>query len=316
MQIRDNKKDDKLVEVKSLIGPVMDGLDVRMRGEIPAGLSTGYRDADALIGGLSNTDLIILAGRPAMGKSALASCLALTVAGAGKSVMYFSLEMGEEQITQRLICSIAKIDLARFRAGKINHDELDRANTAANTLYGLPIMIDDTADNTVQAIRAKVKRLQQKGAGVDLVIVDYLQLMGVQDQGRGRSREQEVSANSRALKVLAKEAGVPVLCLSQLSRKVEERPDQRPILSDLRESGAIEQDADLVTFIFRPEQAGITVNEEGQPTENIAEWIVAKNRNGPTGKVNLFFRKESATFTSLERAYAGRDYSGPDQGHD
>jgi replicative DNA helicase len=261
------------------------------------GLATGFRDLDSMTSGLQKTDLVIIAARPSMGKTALCLTLAQNAAIFEDAVVaVFSLEMSKEQLVMRMLSSEARVDAHRFRNGFLTSDEWGRLGGAIKTLETAKIFIDDTPGVSVLEMRAKTRRLKAEQKKLDLIIVDYLQLMS----GGGRrieSRQQEVAQISRELKALAKEMEVPVVALSQLSRATESRTDHRPQLSDLRESGSIEQDADLVAFIFREEQYNPT-----DENHNLAEIIIAKQRNGPTGTVRLAFAKE---FTRFENIWQG-----------
>jgi replicative DNA helicase len=259
------------------------------------GVASGFTDLDALTSGFQRSDLVVIAGRPSMGKTALALNVAAHAAiEGGIPVAVFSLEMGKEQLVQRMLCSEARIDAHKLRTGYLADRHWSSLTTAAGLLSESQIYIDDTPAMTVLEMRSKARRLKAE-ADVGLVIVDYLQLM--RGLGRPENRQQEISEISRSLKALAKELEVPVLALSQLSRAVETRGgDKRPILSDLRESGAIEQDADVVAFIYRAEQYERTPENVG-----IAEIIVGKQRNGPTGTVRLQFSSECTRFDNLSK---------------
>ncbi len=260
------------------------------------GVSTGFLKLDEMIGGLHPGELAILAARPAMGKTALALNIAQHVAthhDIRKPVAVFSLEMSREQLLTRLICAAARVDQQKFRLGFLNADERRRLQLAASDLADAPLFIDDTAGANLMDIHAKLRRLKVEH-GLSLVVIDYLQLMS--SRGRSENRTQEVSALSRGLKLLSKELKVPMLVLSQLSRATETRPgDHIPQLSDLRESGSIEQDADLVAFIYRPEY----YKPDREDLRGIAEIHIAKQRNGPIGKAKLAFLKEFTKFENL-----------------
>ncbi len=266
-----------------------------------APVATGFPNLDELLGGgLQRSDLVIVAARPSLGKSTLALNIARQAADHGFVSGVFSLEMSGEQIAVRLLASEADIDSHRLRMNLLRDDEEARALDAVGMLSDLPIYIDETPFQTVMEIRSKSRRLQQE-AGLDMLIVDYLQLI---DVGRGDNRAVALGQVSRALKGLARELDIPVMACSQLSRAVEQRPNHRPMLSDLRESGSIEQDADVVAFIHREDH--YTTREEWErkfPTdpypENIADIIVAKHRNGPVGAVPLFFREDRVRFEAL-----------------
>ncbi len=254
------------------------------------GLATGFRDLDQMTSGLQKTDLIIVAARPSMGKTALCLTLAQNAAIQEKAVVaIFSLEMSKEQLVMRMLSSEARVDAHRFRTGYLTRDEWGRLATAIGTLSEANIFIDDTAGISVLEMRAKTRRLMAEQKKLDLIVVDYLQLMS--GGGRIESRQQEVSKISRELKGLAKELNVPVVALSQLSRAPEARNPPRPLMSDLRESGSIEQDADVVSFIYREEYYKPTDENAG-----IAELLISKQRNGPTGTVKLAFLKEFTRF--------------------
>ena len=260
------------------------------------GLSTGFRDLDEKTSGLQKTDLIIVAARPSMGKTALCLTLAQNAAILEKAVVaVFSLEMSKEQLVMRMLSSEAKVDAHRFRTGYLTREEWGRLAQAIGTLSDAKIFIDDTAGISVLEMRAKTRRLYAEEKKLDLIVVDYLQLMS--GSKRSESRQQEVSQISRELKGLAKELNVPIVALSQLSRAPEARNPPRPMMSDLRESGSIEQDADVVAFIYREDYYKPTEENAG-----IAELLISKQRNGPTGTVKLAFLKE---FTRFEDYYGG-----------
>ncbi len=259
---------------------------------------TGYIQLDDMLGGFQKSDLIIIAARPSMGKTAFALSIARNAAvDHGVPIAIFSLEMSTNQLVTRLISSEARINAHSIRTGKFKAQDGSRISRTAHKLMKAPIYIDDTPAQTVLEIRAKARRLKAE-KNIGLIIIDYLQLMN--SSARMESREREISQISRSLKALAKELNVPVVALSQLNRAVESRHDKRPQLSDLRESGSIEQDADVVIFLNRPEFYGITTDSDGNPTEGIAEIIIGKQRNGPTGEIKLFFLKEFAKFENLD----------------
>ncbi len=258
------------------------------------GLATGFRDLDQITSGLQKTDLIIVAARPSMGKTSLCLTLAQNAAIQEKAVVaIFSLEMSKEQLVMRMLSSEAKVDAHRFRTGYLTREEWGRLAGAIGTLSEASIFIDDTAGISVLEMRAKTRRLVAEQKKLDLVVVDYLQLMA--GSRRTESRQQEVSQISRELKGLAKELNVPVVALSQLSRAPEARNPPRPLMSDLRESGSIEQDADVVSFIYREEYY-----KPSEENAGVAELLISKQRNGPTGTVKLAFLKE---FTRFEDYY-------------
>ena len=257
------------------------------------GVPSGFRDLDRLTSGFQPGNLIIAAARPSMGKSALGLCMAANLAVRHETpVAVFTLEMSKSEVTQRLMCSEAKVESQRLRTGKLAPDDWPRLTAACDKLAKAPIYVDDTGSINMMEIRSKARRLKSRHADLGLIIVDYLQLMS--SAGNFENRVQEVSQISRSLKILARDLDVPIIALSQLSRAVEQRTDKRPILSDLRESGSIEQDADLVAFIYRDEY----YNEESEH-QGLAEVILAKHRNGPTDTVKLSFLKRYAKFADL-----------------
>ncbi len=258
------------------------------------GIPSGFTDLDHKLTGFQKSDLIIIAARPAMGKTAFALNIAQYAAvHAQIPVAIFNLEMSKEQLVNRMLCSEAMIDSQRMRTGKLEDDDWQKIARSLGPLSEAPIYIDDNAGLSIMEMRAKCRRLKlEKNLG--LVVIDYLQLM--QGRGKSESRQQEISEISRSLKILAKEINVPIITLSQLSRAAESRSDHRPMLSDLRESGAIEQDADLVMFLYRDEY----YNEDSEK-KNIAEVIVAKNRHGSTGSIDLAFLGQYTKFGNLEK---------------
>jgi replicative DNA helicase len=261
------------------------------------GVPTGFVDLDEMTSGLQPSDLVLVAARPSMGKTSFVLNIAQHIGTQTEmTVGFFSLEMSKEQLFMRMLTSEARIDAHRFRSGYLNEKDYGRLSHALGTLAEARVFIDDTASIGVLEMRAKARRLQAEH-GLHLLIIDYIQLM----QGRGRfeSRQQELASISRSLKGLAKELKIPIVALSQLSRAPETRSDHRPQLSDLRESGALEQDADLVMFIFREEQYRTEDGQPNQEAEGVAEIIVGKQRNGPTGVVKLAFIKEHTRFENL-----------------
>ncbi|MCD6389716.1 MAG: replicative DNA helicase [Desulfobulbaceae bacterium] len=264
------------------------------RKEMITGVPSGYGDLDKMTAGLQPSDLIILAGRPSMGKTALAMNIVQNTALLHKvPVAIFSLEMSKSQLGLRMLCSVSRVDSQDLRSGSIKDYDWPKLTRAAGELSEATIFIDDTPSITVLEMRAKTRRLKIEH-DIGLVVVDYLQLM----RGRGDSREQEISEISRSLKAMAKELNIPVMALSQLNRSLENRPNKRPQLSDLRESGAIEQDADVILFIYRDE---IYNKAEDNPKRGIAEVIIGKQRNGPTGTIELAFLDRYTTFENLTR---------------
>ncbi|TLY18358.1 MAG: replicative DNA helicase, partial [Nitrospirae bacterium] len=272
------------------------------RKERITGIPTGFHDLDERTAGLQPSDLIIIAGRPSMGKTSLALGIALNAAlnrTRPYTVAIFSLEMSKEQLCMRLLSAAGNLNMHRIRTGHLNEDEWKTLARTASLLHDSRIYIDDTPAITVLEMGAKIRRLRAEH-GLDLVVVDYLQLMS--GSGTSENRQQEISDISRSLKSVAKELNIPVVALSQLSRAVENRPSKRPLLADLRESGAIEQDADLVMMIFRSEMYAAEVEEEDDKPdeEHVAEILIAKHRNGPTGIEKLTFLPEYAKFGNYQ----------------
>lgn len=256
------------------------------------GLSTGFTDLDRMCFGLQNSDLIVIAARPSMGKTTLALNMAQQIAVHEKRpIAFFSMEMSRDQLAQRLLCAESQIDAQNMRSGFLSQDEWQKLTRAVGPLSESPLYIDDSASLSVMEVRAKARRLKAE-KGLEAVFVDYLQLM--RGFSRSESRQQELSEISRALKALAKELNIPVVALSQLSRAVEKRPERRPILSDLMESGGIEANADLVMFIYRE-----SYYNKNSDTGNIAEINIAKQRNGPTGLIKLYFIDRYTKFANI-----------------
>ncbi|HEY3999858.1 MAG TPA: replicative DNA helicase [Candidatus Xenobia bacterium] len=267
--------------------------EIHRRKATVVGIPTGFRAMDGLTGGFGRSNLIIVAARPGMGKTALCMNIAQHVAQREKMpVAVFSLEMSKEEIGQRLLCSHAGVEGHRLRTGQVTQDDWRKIATAMNDLQDVPLYIDDTPGLTSMELRAKARRLKKK-FGCDMIVLDYLQL--VRSHGKTENRNQELSEISRSLKALAKELSLPVIALSQLSREVEKRNDKRPMLSDLRESGAIEQDADMVCFIYRDDYYNPLAEQPVVPTE----FIIAKQRAGPVGTIELGFHKALAKFVSI-----------------
>ncbi len=268
---------------------------------------TGFYELDEMLGGFQKSDLIILAARPSMGKTAFALSLARNAAIDHKvPVGIFSLEMATMQLVIRMLCAEGRLNAHLVRTGKLPHEEGVKLSKNAHKLIEAPVYVDDTPAQSILEIRAKARRLKVE-KNIGMIIIDYLQLM--QGPARVESREREISQISRSLKSLAKELNIPVIALAQLNRAVESRNDKRPQLSDLRESGSIEQDADVVIFLNRPEYYGILKDESGNSLEGVAEVIVGKQRNGPTGDVRLAFIKEYARFENLAHARQIEEYS-------
>jgi replicative DNA helicase len=297
--VSQEQTDGGFTRIKELLWPTMERIEALQRGgKTVTGVASGFNDLDELTSGFQPAELIIVAARPSMGKTAFTLNVAQHAAiEHSVPVAFFSLEMSKESLVQRMLTSEARIDAQRLRKGQLRDDDFPRLARAAGILSSAPVWIDDTPGLTLLEMRSKARRLKAD-AGVGLVIVDYLQLM--QGPANSESRQQEVSQISRGLKALAKELAVPVIALSQLSRAPEQRTgeNKRPQLSDLRESGAIEQDADLIMFLYRQEFYDGPTDKDGNSLEGKAEVIVGKQRNGPTGLVNLFFHKQYTRFES------------------
>ena len=293
--IAESKGKPAFMSSKDLVNRVFEQLELRAgQGDLVTGVPTGYTDFDHMTAGLQKSDLIILAARPSMGKTALALNIGMRASiQHGVPVAVFSLEMSMDQLMMRLLGCHGRVDLSRLRSGYLNDEDWARLYQAAEDLSRAPVFIDDTPALTTMEIRARCRRLKAD-KGVGLIIVDYLQLM--RSSHRSDSREQEISDISRNLKALAKELDVPVIALSQLNRKVEERSDKRPMLSDLRESGAIEQDADVIVFIYRDAAYN---KAEDNPNKNMAEIIIGKQRNGPVGTLKLAYFGQYTVFDNL-----------------
>jgi replicative DNA helicase len=299
-QVAQSHDREGFVWIKKILYPTFERIEQLQsaKGGV-TGVGTGFPDLDNMTGGFQKGELSIVAARPSMGKTALVISLLLHAAISQQTpVALFSLEMSKEQLVQRMLCSEALVDLGRLLRGRLTDDDYVRLAQAAGHLNTAPIWIDDSGMLNVLEMRGKARRLKAEQPELGLIVVDYLQLM----QGGGRqaeNRQQEVSEISRGLKAIAKELEVPVIALSQLSRAPEQRTDHRPQLSDLRESGSIEQDADLVMFLYRPEYYLSDMEAQEQGLAGKAELIIGKQRNGPTGSVELFFRKESTRFESF-----------------
>ncbi|HLA11056.1 MAG TPA: replicative DNA helicase [Pyrinomonadaceae bacterium] len=303
-ELADERIRQGFVHVKPVAEQLLEKIqEMEGRAALLTGLTTGFADLDKMTSGLQRSELVILAARPSMGKTSLALMLAENAGiNAGAVVGIFSLEMSKEALVMRMLCSQGNIDAQRFRNGFLSRPEWAQIAKSLGTLADAKIFLDDTPGITVLEMRAKARRLAAEQKKLDLIIVDYLQLMTGSGK-RFESRQQEVSQISRELKGLAKELNVPLVALSQLSRAPESRSDHRPQLADLRESGALEQDADLVAFIYRAEQYKTPEERDSLPEDqkNIAELIVAKQRNGPTGSVDLRFTPSSMRFDNLYR---------------
>jgi replicative DNA helicase len=274
----------------------MDRIDTLFHSDTAiTGVPTGYHDFDDMTSGLQPSDLVIVAGRPSMGKTTFAMNIAEHVAIKSRSpVLLFSMEMPGEAIVMRLLSSLCRIDQLRIRTGKLADEDWPRISSTVSMLSDAPLYIDDTPSLSPAEMRARARRLTKEHGQIGLIVVDYLQLMQV--PGFNENRAAEISEISRSLKGLAKELKVPVVALSQLNRGLEQRADKRPVMSDLRESGAIEQDADLIIFIYRDE-----VYNENTPDKGVAEIIIAKQRNGPIGKVRLTFMGQFTCFENFTR---------------
>jgi replicative DNA helicase len=294
-EISGNKGRQSFYPLSSLILQNIDALEERQGNKaLITGVPTGYSRLDNLTSGLQKSDLIILAARPSMGKTALALNIARNVAvDTNIPVAVFSIEMSREQLSMRLLCSEARIDSSRLRSGFFSREDWVNLTSAAEVLSEAPIYIDDSPDISAMAIRAKARRLKLD-KDIGLIIIDYLQLM--RSSASAERRDLEISEMSRSLKALAKELNLPVMALSQLNRKLEERHDKRPQLSDLRESGALEQDADVVCFIYRDE---VYNRDENNPNKGTAELLLKKQRNGPTGDIKLAFLNTYTRFENL-----------------
>ena len=268
-----------------------------------SGLQTGYRELDKMTSGWQNSDLIIIAARPAMGKTAFVLSMAKNMAiDYNVPIAIFTLEMSNVQLIKRLISNVASLEGEKIKSGRLSQEEYERLNSRIRTVYGAPLYLDETPGLSISELRTKARRLVRE-KGVKMIMIDYLQLMNATGQKHG-SREQEVSTISRSLKALAKELDIPIIALSQLNRSTESREDKRPVLSDLRESGAIEQDADIVCFIHRPEYyTRATQDGEGNNIKGLAYLIVAKHRSGGVGDVKLHFISKYAKFENWEEGY-------------
>ena len=300
LNIVKNRKSSEFRTIKEVLAKTQSDLErlSENKGEI-TGLATGWYDFDKLTTGLHPNEFIIIAARPAMGKTAFALNLATHAAmEQDKSVAVFNLEMSAEQLAMRILSSLGQIEGFKLRTGNLMNNDWKRINEASSQLANTNLVIDDTPGITIGEIRAKCRRLASSEKGLSLVVIDYLQLISG-GKNYGTNRQQEVSDISRSLKTLAMELNVPVIALSQLSRSVEAREDKRPLMSDLRESGSIEQDADIVAFLYRDDY----YNKEARTEDNtsISELIIGKHRNGPTATVELLFKKNTSTFVNLKK---------------
>ena len=300
LNIVKNRKASEFRSIKDVLIKTQSDLErlSENKGEI-TGLATGWYDFDHLTTGLHPNEFIIIAARPAMGKTAFALNLATHVAmEQDKSVALFNLEMSAEQLAQRIISSVGQLDGFKLRTGQLMNNDWKRINEAVSQLSETNLVIDDTPGITIGEVRAKCRRLASSEKGLSLIVIDYLQLISG-GKNYGANRQQEVSDISRSLKTLAMELNVPIIALSQLSRSVESREEKRPMMSDLRESGSIEQDADIVMFLYRDDY----YNKEARTEDNnsISELIIGKHRNGPTATIELLFKKNTSTFLNLRK---------------
>lgn len=291
---------EKFIPIKSVLTEAFDRIDELHKDSSKLrGIATGFLDLDNLLSGFQNADLIILAARPSVGKTSLALDIARNIAVKEKiPVGIFSLEMSKEQLVDRFLCAESKVDLYKLRTGRLGNreedDDFPKIGQAMGVLSDAPIFIDDSASSNIMEIRTKARRLQMEH-NLGFIVLDYLQLM---EGSNPDNRVQEVSEISRSLKSIARELNIPVLAISQLSRAVEHRPDQKPRLSDLRESGSIEQDADVVLFIYREDRV-----KQDTARKNVADIIIAKHRNGPVGQIELYFNANNASFANLEKKH-------------
>jgi replicative DNA helicase len=293
-QVAERRVGEGLTSIDPLLGPAIERAEELQRlGSDVTGIATGYKDLDRKLAGLHPTNLIVIAARPGMGKTALALNIAQNVAQRDIPVAIFSLEMSREEIVSRMLCAQGRIDSQRLRTGQLSEADFTKLSNAASALYKKPVYVDDSPGLTVTEIRAKSRRLKRR-PGLGLVIVDYLQLM--QGSG-GENRQQEIALISRSLKNLARELEVPIIAVSQLNRALEQREDKRPRLGDLRESGAIEQDSDVVMFIYRDEY----YTPERIESKGLAEVVIAKHRQGAVGKITMTFLPEFTLFADMGR---------------
>lgn len=306
LNIVKNRKSSEFRSIKEVLAKTEADLErLSQAKEEITGLATGWYDFDSITAGLHENEFIIVAARPAMGKTAFALNLATNIAmNNDKSVVLFNLEMSAEQLAMRILSSLGQIDGYKLRTGKLLNNDWKRINEASSQLSDTNLFIDDTPGITIGEIRAKCRRLASSDKGLSAIIIDYLQLISG-GKNYGANRQQEVSDISRSLKTLAMELHVPVIALAQLSRGVESREDKRPIMSDLRESGSIEQDADIVSFLYRDDY----YNKEARREDDISisELIIGKHRNGPTTTIELLFKKNTSTFVSLKKEQRGAD---------
>ena len=298
------RSSEGFVDIKVLLPQVADRIDMLFSRDNPSdvtGIPTGFEDLDKMTSGFQGGDLIIVAGRPSMGKTAFSLNIAENVAlDTGLPVAVFSMEMASTQLAMRMIGSVGRLDQHKMRTGRLEDEDWERLAAALGKLNEAPIFIDEGAGLSSFDVRARARRLHRQCGKLGLIVVDYLQLMSAPAGRQGENRATEISEISRSLKALAKELDVPVVALSQLNRSVEQRPDKRPVMSDLRESGAIEQDADLILFIYRDE-----VYNADSPDKGTAEIIIAKQRNGPIGRVRLTFLGVHTRFENHANTFMG-----------
>ncbi|MEI8126611.1 MAG: replicative DNA helicase [Actinomycetota bacterium] len=301
LEISDRDARDTISELVPLLIDEMNTLEERAQnaGAI-TGIETGYRSLDALLRGIQPTSLTIIGARPSVGKTAFALGILMHVGAVmQRPALFFSLEMGKNELAERILATTARIDSSRLKTGELNEMEWKRTEEALGTLQHAPIFIDDNPNLTVMEVRGRARRLKQQQGDLGVVIIDYLQLMST--RGRSENRQVEVSEMSRGLKILARELGCPVIALSQLSRAMESRSDKTPQMSDLRESGSLEQDADIVIFLHRPEMHS---NEVPLDRQGIVEVILSKHRNGPIGRANVTFVQQYARFENMGEDFA------------
>lgn len=293
-------RDDRMRSAMEIVSSTYEKIELisTHKGDI-VGIPTGYSELDRMTSGLNNSDLIIVAARPSVGKTAFALNIAQNVATRSrKNVAIFSLEMDSNQLMMRILCAEGNIDAANLRNGKLTNEEWTKLTMAMGVISNSPLFIDDTPGISIEEIKKKCRKLKRE-RGLSLVLIDYLQLVTVMQSNKSTNRQEEVSIISKSLKALARELNVPIIALSQLSRGVESRQDKRPMMSDIRESGSIEQDADVVAFLYRDDYYNADTE-----AKNIIEIIISKQRNGPTGVVELAFIKEFNKFVNLERNFS------------
>ena len=304
LSVVNNRRSTEFKSIREVLETAEANLEklAETKGEV-TGVSTGWYDIDHLTSGLHENELIIIAARPAMGKTAFALNLATNVAmNSSKAVALFNMEMGAEQLVNRMISSLGQIEGKKMATGNLQNNDWKRVSEAISQLSGTKLYMDDTPGITIGEIRSKCRRLANSEEGLSMVVIDYLQLIS-SSTNYGGNRQQEVSDISRSLKMMAMELKVPVVALAQLSRSVEARENKRPIMSDLRESGSIEQDADIVAFLYRDDY----YNKEkiSENNTSVSEFIVAKHRNGPTATIELLFKRDTSTFLSYKKDTVG-----------